>query len=118
MRRRKAILIAGPHVAATTVDTHDGVGRPVRKLWPWEVITDRYHFNLSLPQLAALSGACCLWAFFFLCSLGWVCVKMVVVTGDGDARGEPLPGAARRGGGCRGPGWRISLAGASPRPLR
>jgi hypothetical protein len=26
MRRRKTILIAGPHVAATTVDAHDGFG--------------------------------------------------------------------------------------------
>jgi len=43
MRRRKATLIARPHVAATTIDAHDGIGLPARKLWPWEVITDRYH---------------------------------------------------------------------------
>ena len=43
IRQAKVVLGAMFGMAVATVGAHDGVGRPVRKLWPWDVITDRYH---------------------------------------------------------------------------
>src|SRR4051794_15250429 len=90
MRRRMATLIAGPHVAATTVGVHDGVGRPARKLRPWEVITDRYHFQpvTSTELITYLGVASCVRLRPVLLAGDGFGVKMVVVT-SADAQGDP-----------------------------
>jgi len=43
LRQCAPTLTAGPHVQLQRVGAHDGVGRAAQKLWPVEVITDRYH---------------------------------------------------------------------------
>jgi hypothetical protein len=47
-----------------------------------EVITDRYHFNLLLPQLVTVCGLSLAGVCVFFGSPGWVAVEMVAVTGD------------------------------------
>ena len=89
MRRRKAILIAGPHVAAITVRAHDGVGRPAytgREVMAVVVITDRYH-------VCGRPGA--LWSAMDLpgrrrCVLGWQLCPLPV-WGPGSAAGAAEP---------------------------
>ena len=38
---------------ATTTGAHEGVGQAARKLWPEEVITDRYHCLASIAEVFA-----------------------------------------------------------------
>ena len=81
------------------------------------MITDRYHFNPVIsaarhPRLGLPPAGVCV----FSARRGGFAVKMIAVTGDDEARGDPAAGAARRGSGCRWPGGRISLAGASRQP--